>query len=101
MGMMVMSNIIRGIQFFFEAIQLIIVGYCLGSWFLSPNNRLYVLLQRFSDPFIAPFRPLAWKLMARTGLRIDLSAIISLFVLRMLNSFLVRFLVFLMGMFSW
>ncbi len=85
MAIQVLFNIFRGVSTFLQIIELAIIGYMLGSWFLSPTNRLYVLLQNFSAPFIAPFRPLAMKLMMRTGLRLDLSGLMALFALRILG----------------
>ena len=53
------------------------------SWFLRPDVPIYAFLLRITEPLIAPFRPLAYKL-SGGRLPIDLAPLFSYFVLMIL-----------------
>lgn len=85
MGYTVFCNVLHGISTFITIIQYVIMAYCVLSWIMRPDNRLYVALRNLAMPFIAPFRPLAAKLFMR-GFRLDISPILAYFVLSIVNS---------------
>lgn len=88
MGAIALYKVFYGISIFIRIVNYIILAYCVMSWFVSPTNRLYVLLRDISQPIIAPFRALSYKLMMRSSLRIDLSPWFALLALNLLQRIL-------------
>ena len=85
MDYIIWEKIAQGFSIFLTILQLILVVYSLMSWITSPFNRLYVLLSRMVQPLVAPFRGIASALIRR-GLRIDISVLLSLLALQLLQS---------------
>ena len=87
-------QIYRGVNTFLNVVSGILFVYCLMTWFVRPGSQLYSLMQRVIDPIVAPFRPLARRLMER-GLMLDISVLLAIFgvqILRYLLSMLIGYL---------
>ncbi len=84
---MAMYTLFFAVDRFLRLISAAILVYCIMSW-IAPNNRFYVMLERFVNPFIQPFRKLSMKLMARTGMRIDFSPWFTMIALNLLTEVL-------------
>ena len=85
MDYMILYKVKQGFDIFLTILQLILVAYSIMSWITSPFNRLYMLLSRMVQPLIAPFRGIASALIRR-GLRIDISVLLALLALQILQS---------------
>ncbi len=88
MDYMILEKVRQGVNIFLSALQIILVAYSIMSWITSPYNRLYMFLSRMVQPLVAPFRRVASALIRR-GLRIDISVLLALIVLQILQSQLV------------
>lgn len=85
MDYIILQKVQQGFDIFLTILQLILVAYSIMSWITSPLNRLYVLLSRMAQPLIAPFRGIASALLRR-GFRIDVSVLLALLALQILQS---------------
>ena len=81
MAYAVLVQILNGISLFFDVVTFIMVLYAFMSWFMRPNNAFYQLLARFCQPIVAPFRPIASRLM-QSGFMFDVSYILAFFAIR-------------------
>ncbi len=68
-----------------EVLKYALIIRAVMSWFVSPFNRFYRILQRLTEPMIAPFRPLSMRI-AGGRLPIDLSPLFAFFALYLLQS---------------
>lgn len=91
MGYAVMWRIITGVDLFFDVVTFIMVLYAFMSWFVRPNNAFYQLLARFCQPIVAPFRPIAARLM-RSGIMFDVSYILAFFAIRVAQYLVIQVL---------
>ena len=57
------------------------------TWFVRPNTPAYNFVQRLVEPFIAPFRPLALRLMEK-GLMVDISVFLAILAIRVIERLL-------------
>ena len=80
----VLFQIITGLIWLVRIFQWAILIRAVLSWFVRPGAPLYNLLLRFTEPLIAPFRPLAYKLTSGR-MPIDLAPMICYFVLILLQ----------------
>ncbi len=76
-------QVLRGVYWVLQAASWCIVIRAVLSWFLRPDVPIYAFLLRITEPLIAPFRPLAYKL-SGGRLPIDLAPLFSYFVLMIL-----------------
>ena len=83
----VVYQILTGIDYFINIVSLLLFIYCLMTWFVRPNSQAYIFVHRLVEPFIAPFRPLALRLMEK-GLMIDVSVFLAIIALRVVRSLL-------------
>ena len=83
----VVFQILTGIDYFINIVSLLLFIYCLMTWFVRPNSSLYIFVHRLVEPFVAPFRPLALRLMEK-GLMIDISVFLAIIALRVIRSLL-------------
>ena len=79
----ILYQVLRGVYWVLQAASWCIVIRAVLSWFLRPDVPIYAFLLRISEPLIAPFRPLAYKL-SGGRLPIDLAPLFSYFVLMIL-----------------
>ena len=80
---MILYQVLRGVYWVLQAASWCIVIRAVLSWFLRPDVPIYAFLLRITEPLIAPFRPLAYKL-SGGRLPIDLAPLFSYFVLMIL-----------------
>jgi uncharacterized protein YggT (Ycf19 family) len=85
MDYIILEKVQQGFDIFLTILQLILVAYSIMSWITSPFNRFYVLLSRMVQPLVAPFRGIASALIRR-GLRLDISVLLALLALQILQS---------------
>lgn len=79
----ILYQVLKGIYWVLQAASWCIVIRAVLSWFLRPDVPIYAFLLRITEPLIAPFRPLAYKL-SGGRLPIDLAPLFSYFVLMIL-----------------
>ena len=79
----IIYQVLRGVYWVLQAAPWCIVIRAVLSWFLRPDVPIYAFLLRITEPLIAPFRPLAYKL-SGGRLPIDLAPLFSYFVLMIL-----------------
>ena len=79
----ILYQVLRGVYWVLQAASWCIVIRAVLSWFLRPDVPIYAFLLRITEPLIAPFRPLAYKL-SGGRLPIDLAPLFSYFVLMIL-----------------
>jgi len=81
------------VNMFFQAVIYLILGRAIMSWFIRPGDRLYPLygiLCRVTEPILEPCRRLTDRFgVSRT---MDLSPIVALVVLYILNSIIIQLL---------
>lgn len=79
----ILYQVLRGVYWVLQAASWCIVIRAVLSWFLRPDVPIYAFLLCITEPLIAPFRPLAYKL-SGGRLPIDLAPLFSYFVLMIL-----------------
>ncbi|MBQ2956550.1 MAG: YggT family protein [Clostridia bacterium] len=92
MHVMMLQQIISGVDTFLNIISVWLLVYALMTWFVRPDNPIYVFVARFADVILTPFRPIS-RWLINYGLHMDLSVILALFAIRILRSLLVQILV--------
>lgn len=80
-------SIYRGIYMFLRVVNVIILAYCVMSWFVRPTNQLFMWVSRFAQVILAPFRPIAMWLIGK-GLRMDVSPILALMAVNLIDGLL-------------
>lgn len=88
----VAMQIYTGINYFLDIISVILVVYCFMTWFVRPNSPAYVFIHRIVEPIVAPFRPLALRLMEK-GLMLDVSVLLAIIGVRIIR-YIVSFIFF-------
>ena len=83
----VIIKILTGVSYFCNIITALLVVYCLMTWFVRPNSPVYVFVHRLVEPFVAPVRPLALRLMEK-GLMVDISVFLAIIAVRVVQSLL-------------
>ncbi len=89
MGNIVMLQLISGVNSFLDILSAVLVIYALMTWFMRPDNPIYVFFARIADVLISPFRPIASWVIEKLGLRIDISVILALVCIQILQGVLV------------
>lgn len=87
---MVVYSIYQGVNIFLQIIELILLVYCIMSWFVSPFNRLMQALSRILDPLLSPIRRVLYSIFPR--LPIDLSVLVLFFLISMVRNLVSRLL---------
>lgn len=95
----IVYSIVLGINYFLNVVSWALLVYCIMSWIVRPTNQFYILLSRFVAPLLAPFRPIARKLIER-GFMIDISVLLAFVAIRLLRSVLPSLIYRLMGILS-
>ena len=88
---MVMLQLVSGIDTFLNIVSAVLVIYALMTWFVRPDNPIYIFFARIADFIVSPFRPISSWLFGR-GFRIDLSVVLALFAIRIIRSLLINLL---------
>lgn len=68
-------------------IYLLLIVYCVMSWFASRANKFFQLLSLIFDPILKPFRYLQAKLLG-SRLAVDLSPILAVFAIELCHRLL-------------
>ena len=79
----IIARVLMGIGYFFSILRLLVVVYALMTWFVRPDTPIYRFMSRICEPLLAPFRPIARRLI-EYGLRIDISPILALIAMEVL-----------------
>lgn len=83
-------GIYQGVNIFLQIIEIVLVVYCLLSWFVSPLNRVMQFLARLMDPLLAPIRRVLFSIFPR--LPIDLSVLVLFLLISLVRSLAGRIL---------
>ena len=89
MGAAVIYQIFLGIYRFLSVLEILLVVYALMTWFVRPDSQVYQFLYRFLNPVVAPFRRISRRLIEK-GLMIDVSVILAVLAIRVIQSLLWR-----------
>ena len=84
MAFQVIYQIQTGINFFLNIVSVLLSIYCLMTWFVRPGSSMYAFMQKLIGPIVAPFRPLALRLMEH-GLMLDISVLLAIFGVRIVG----------------
>lgn len=85
----IILQVLRGLYWLLQIASWAIVLRAILSWFMRPDVPVYSFLLRVTEPLIAPFRPLAYKL-TNGRLPIDLAPMFAYLVLIVLMNLLSR-----------
>ena len=85
----IIYQVLRGLYWLLQIASWAIVLRAILSWFLRPDVPVYSFLLRITEPLIAPFRPLAYKL-THGRLPIDLAPMFAYLVLIVLMNLVSR-----------
>ncbi len=88
---MVILQLITGVDNFLNIVSVLLIVYALMTWFMRPDNPVYIVFARIADVVLTPFRPISRKLI-NMGLHIDLSVILALLSIRIIRRLLVTLL---------
>lgn len=91
----VLYQILRGVYWMLNICSWAIVLRAILSWFMRPDVPVYNFLLRITEPLIAPFRPLAYKL-TNGRLPIDLAPLFTYFALMILMRLVTYGMVYLL-----
>ena len=87
--------VFRGVYWVLNLCSWAIVLRAILSWFLRPDMPVYNFLLRVTEPLIAPFRPLAYRL-TNGRLPIDLAPLFSYIALMILMRLVTYGMVYLL-----
>lgn len=87
---MVLYGIYRGVNIFLQIIEIIVVVYCLLSWFASPFSKVMQFLSRIVDPILSPIRRVIFSIFPR--LPIDLSPVVLFLLISVVRNLVTRLL---------
>ncbi len=77
---------------FVNVIELLIIARIVLSFIIrDPYNKVYRFVHQITEPILAPFRNLIYKLGINTGM-FDFSPLLAIFALRFLATLIVRLL---------
>ena len=85
--MSALYSVFYAAQKFLEIISYAILFQCILSW-IAPRSPLYFWLNRFTAPFVEPFRRLTYKLMSRWGSVVDFSCWFAMIAINILSRLL-------------
>ncbi len=91
----IIYGVYQGVYMFLNIISIMLVVYALMTWFVRPDAPVYRFMSRFCEPIVAPFRGISRRLI-QAGLRIDISVILAVAAIRLLQTLLYRLLFFLL-----
>ena len=86
---LVLYQVLSGVDTFLNVLSIMLVIYALMTWFMRPNNPVYIFFARIADVAMTPFRPIGRWLFEK-GLRIDLTLYITLVAIQLLRNLLTR-----------
>ena len=95
MGYSFAARLMMGVSYFFNIIEIVILAYCLLSFF-APTTKIFGVLDRILYPLRRPFMPISMRL-AQMGFPFDVSILLLLLSMRVLQSLIVR----LVQLFMW
>ncbi len=80
---LIIYQVLRGLYYVLNIASWAIVLRAVLSWFMRSDMPIYAFLLRITEPMIAPFRPLAYKL-SNGRLPLDLAPLFSYFAIALL-----------------
>ena len=82
----------RAVQIFFDVVYYLILARIIMSWFLrTPKNPIYKFLGTVTEPILAPFRALSYKILGGKSM-IDLSPIFAIMAMIALRTVILTIL---------
>ena len=74
-----------------NALETVIVVYCVISWFPTlRESRVYEILGRIVEPFARPFRGISYRISRALGIGIDFSLWFAVLALQLIYSLMIR-----------
>ena len=83
----VLYKVLEGVGWALTAAYYLIIIRAILSWFMRPDQPLYAMITRITEPMIAPFRPLAYRL-TNGRLPLDLAPLFAFLAIRILQRLL-------------
>ena len=84
---LVLFKVLEGVNWALTAAYYLIIIRAILSWFMRPDQPIYAMIIRITEPMIAPFRPLAYRL-TNGRLPLDLAPLFAFFAIRILQRLL-------------
>lgn len=94
-AVMALSKVIEGVSLFFNIISVLIFAYAIMTWIMRPDNVIFRIVGRFVQPLLAPFRPIARKLIEK-GLMIDITVLLAYLAISLTRSAVIWFLTWIL-----
>ena len=90
----IIYRIQMGVNIFLNIVSALLGIYCLMTWFVRLGSSMYAFMQKMVGPIVAPFRPLALRLMEH-GLMLDISVLLAIFGVRIIGRLINVFFMYL------
>ncbi|MBQ3864827.1 MAG: YggT family protein [Clostridia bacterium] len=91
----VLYRVLLGVSWVLRVFSYTLLIRAFLSWVVRPNSQIYQFFYKLTEPFIAPFRPLAYRI---TGdrLPIDISFLLCFLVVWLLQRLVARGMMYCM-----
>ncbi len=84
----------QAVNLFFRVVYYMIFIRIIMSWFIrDPRNKFYMILVNVTEPILLPFRKLSYKIFAGRNMMIDISPLLAIIALQVINNIVIRVLV--------
>ncbi len=84
----------QAVNLFFRVLYYMIFIRIIMSWFIrDPRNKFYMTLVNLTDPILLPFRHLSNRIFAGRNMMIDISPLLAIIALQLINNIVIRILV--------
>ena len=90
----VLFKVLEGVNWALTAAYYLIIIRAILSWFMRPDQPIYAMIIRITEPMIAPFRPLAYRL-TNGRLPRDLAPLFAFFAIHILQQLLYKLMAYL------
>lgn len=92
---MILYQVLVGLSYVLKLAYWLIIARAVLSWFMRPDQPIYSVLIRITEPMIGPFRPLAYRL-TNGRLPIDLAPLFAFLAISILQRMVYAGMVYLL-----
>ena len=92
---MILYQVLVGLSYVLKLAYWLIIARAILSWFMRPDQPIYAVITRITEPMIGPFRPLAYRL-TNGRLPIDLAPLFAFFAISLLQRMVYAGMVYLL-----
>lgn len=92
---MIVYQVLVGLSYVLKLAYWLIIIRAVLSWFMRPDQPIYALIIRITEPMIGPFRPLAYRL-TNGRLPIDLAPLFAFLAISILQRMVYAGMVYLL-----